>query len=62
MDDWLHLDFDYLELEFGIPKSLGYAIRETILLHNQRIEVPQTSDAVLQIKVLRISLQGIFQR
>jgi hypothetical protein len=70
MDDWLHLDFDYLELEFGIPKSLGYAIRETILLHNQRIEVPQTSgacifglsDAVLQTKVLRISLQGVFQR
>ena len=63
MDDWLHLDFDYLELECDIPKPLGYAIRKAILLHNQRIEVPRTSDAcifgladaVLQIKVLRIS-------
>lgn len=69
-DDRSHLYFDYLELEFGIPKPLGYAIRKAILLHNQRIEVPRTSDAcifglsdaVLQIKVLRISSQGGFRR
>ena len=69
-NDRSHLYFDYLELEFGIPKPLGYAIRKAILLHNQRIEVPRTSDAcifglsdaVLQIKVLRISSQGGFRR
>ena len=32
-DDRSHLYFDYLELEFGIPKPLGYAIRKAILLH-----------------------------